>query len=276
MANKKPLVLYDGDIKQLQSGDTLEGGTGSSELYTNEIPVPTTLGGVTAGTTFTDVPVVDVLDMLLYPYQTPAFTSFGFTQTSPIEVGTILAAGTKTFTWATSNPTNVTVNSINIQDVTGGASLITGTANDGSEALPIAEATRSTEGAYTWRISATNTKAQTFTRDFSVNWQFKIYYGESTNGALDAAGILGLRVNTLKASSGVNGTYAFSTGGYKYFCYPSSFGTKVNFKDTSTNLDVAMNPVTTVSVTNALGVTATYNVHRTLNQLGGSINIAIS
>ena len=53
-------------------------------------------------------------------------------------------------------------------------------------------------------------------------------------------------------------------------------GTATTFKDSTTNLDVPMEAVYTVSVTNAYGITTNYNVHRTTNILGSTINIIIS
>lgn len=65
-------------------------------------------------------------------------------------------------------------------------------------------------------------------------------------------------------------------GDYKYFCYPTTLGTATTFKDSSTNLDVAMESPYLISVTNTYGTTLSYRVHRTTNILGSSINIIIS
>lgn len=73
-----------------------------------------------------------------------------------------------------------------------------------------------------------------------------------------------------------NGNYAMLGGGYKWICYPTAMGLKTTFKDISTNLDVAMSPVKTVSVTNGFGVTQNYYCHCTYNVLGSSINIGVS
>jgi hypothetical protein len=70
------VVLSDGTIRVVavatqgpQGIPGPEGGGGG--VYTNLTPVPVTLGGIEAGSTFDDTPITDVLDQLLYPYQEP-------------------------------------------------------------------------------------------------------------------------------------------------------------------------------------------------------------
>jgi hypothetical protein len=125
-----------------------------------------------------------------------------------------------------------------------------------------------------YTISATNTSGSSFSTTISRSWRPKIYYGTSATSPLVAADIIALVSSPL--ASAFAGTYSFAAGDYKYFCYPSSFGTATTFKDSSTLLDVPMETVYVVSITNAYGVTANYNVHRTTNILGSSISIIIS
>lgn len=249
--------------------------TGGSGTYTNANPVPTTIGGISSGTTFNSTSISSVLDKLLYPYQLPIFSSFTITGlTNPLEVGTSLSAN-PTFTWGVTNPTNISANTVKITDVTGGnAVLVTGSANDGIEIVTLSAITKSTATSHQFKIEATDTKSTVFNKTLTVNWQWKRYYGESTNTPLVEADIKGLRVNGL--SSGFAGTYSFNTGGYKYICYPSVLGTATSFKDASTNLTVPFQTVYTVSVTNGSGIATNYNVHRTTNIIGGAINIIVA
>lgn len=251
------------------------GGGGEAETYSNAAPTVSALGGIAAGSTFAGKTMQQMWDALLYPYQVPAFSSFSISgQSTTLEVGAGVTAGSKTFAWATSNSGNITVNSLAISDVTGAAALASGLANDGSEAISISEVVKTSATSHVWRITGTNTQAGSFTRDFTVSWRWRLYYGESTATTLDEAAIEALRVNALAA--GANAAYAFNAGGYKWLCYPTAFGLKTTFKDSATNLDVAMQPAETVSVTNAFGVTTNYYCHRTLNQLGGAITIQVS
>ncbi len=256
--------------------DKITGGGGSTQVLTNATPTPTTLGGIPAGTTFADVPVETVLQDLLYPYQTPAFTAFSISgQSTGLEVGQSVAGGSRTFVWSTSNSSNVQANSVTIQNITGGTTtLVSSTSNDGTEAVSITSVTKTVASSHVWRILASNTKTQQFTRDFTVTWQWRRYHGESVLTTLSEPEIEALRVSQL--SSSFAGTYAFQAGGYKWIAYPTSFGTATSFKDTATNLDVPFQPVVTIDLTNAHGATTQYNVHRTTNILGAAISILVA
>lgn len=247
------------------------GGTVTTEKYTNVTAVPTTIGGVTAGTTFSAKTMTEMWNMLLYPYQSPAFISFTSDMPTVLEIGDSIPAGTKTFSWATSNSANIKPNIISI---TYGSALGSTLANDGSEALNVAMQIETTISNHTFTISAQNTNNVTFTRNLTVSWRAPVWYGESALTTLTGTDVVALRAKNLVTSP--NGNYSVLAGGYKWICYPVSLGLKTVFKDTSTNFDVAMNPVETVSVTNSFGVTQNYYCHRTYNVLGGSITIGVS
>ena len=244
-------------------------------LYTNNSAVPSTIGGITAGTTFSNKTMKEMWDMLLYPYINPAFTAFGITGiTSTYEVGYTIPANSYTFTWAISNGINVAVNSIRIEDVTNATTLVTGIANSGSTIAAIPSISKASATSHQWRITGTNTNNTTFNRTYTVAWQWRVYYGESALSTLVEADIEALRVSALASSA--NGTYNMLAGGYKWICYPTAMGLKTTFKDTNTNFDVAMVAPITVNVTNQYGVTTSYYCHRTYNVLGGTISIGVS
>jgi hypothetical protein len=271
--NSSTLHYHDSDRDRanhtgLQNSDTV--------TYTNSTPMPTTFGGLASGSTFDATPIETVLNSLLYPYQVPTISAFTISgQTTTLEVGDSVTSGNKTFTWSTTNSSNITANSLVIRDVTNAVDLATGLANDGSEIINfVSPISKTSSTSHTWRLTATPTQGANITRDYSVNWRLRMFYGESTNTSLTESQIEALRVSQLNTTA--NGTYAMAAGGYKYFAYPTSWGLRTTFKDTSTNLDVAMEAATTVSVTNSFGVTTNYYVHRTTNQLGGSINVQVS
>jgi hypothetical protein len=244
--------------------------------YTNATPMPEDVGGWEAGSTFAGMALDDVLDGLLYPYQYPAFSAFAMAgQSSPVEVGASLLVD-PTFSWTTTNPSNVAPNTVDILDVTGSGTLASNIADDGSQAVTLAAITKTTATSHVFRVRADDTRSNTFTRDATYVWQWRTYYGESASASLNEAGVEGLRANALAA--GFAGTYAFVEDElkYKYLAYAAALGTATSFKDQSTNLDVPMEAVATVSVTNANGVTTNYNVHRTTNLIGGAINIVVS
>lgn len=242
-------------------------------FYTNLNPVPQTLGGIEAGTTFNNVLLTDVFDQLLYPYQLPSFSSFAVNISSPVEVGYTIPAGSKNFTWTTTNPSNITTNSVSIIDTTNSTTLASGLANDGNESISISSIYNSTDSSHIWSITALNTHSVTLSATYTVHWYWRIFYGEDANISLTNSEINALRASFLSNTASATYTFVTDIQKYKYIAYPSSFGTLTTFKDTATLLNVAMAPMTVVSVTNGYGITTNYNVHRTLNKLGGSINI---
>lgn len=251
-----------------------QNGGGGTETYTNFTPTAVSIGGIPAGSTFDNMTMQEMWDALLYPYQTPVFSSFTSSMSTPIEVGGTIPAGSVTFLWNTTNSSNIAANSIKIDDITAGNTLASGLANTGTTAISISAITNVMATSHQWKITATNTKGAFLSRTLNVYWQWKIYYGESALTDLTETDVEALRVGTLAAN--VSGNYSFNAGEYKWICYPTSFGLKTTFKDASTNFDVAMQPALTKSITNSQGVATNYYCHRTVNKLGGSITIAIS
>ena len=251
-------------------------GGGGSDIYNNALPTPADLGGIPMGTTFTDQTMSDMWTALLYSYTDPTFDSFDISgQATPLEVGDSTYED-PVFEWSITTPENVNASCIYIDDLTGSANII----SDGDITPPAygtySPITKTTATTNAFRITGTNTKSEPFTRDWTVTWQWRRYYGETATTPLNATAIKALRVSGL--TSGFAGTYAFVAGAnkYKYLSYPSALGTATTFKDASTNLDVPFQTVYTVSVTNAFGVTTNYNVHRSTNKIGGAINIVVS
>jgi hypothetical protein len=268
------------------------GATGPDFTYTNSTATDEAVGGVEAGTTFSNVSLQDLFDDLFYPFQTPAFTSFTVNESSPLEVGEEFASN-RQYSWAATNASNIEPNTLDIV-YSGSAS---GTiATDVSTTSPYS-ATHSaisltSPGTITFTVRADDTQGTQFSRTRNFIWYWRVYHGTSSSTTLNETGIEGLTSSSLRANE--NTTYSFAAGDYKYFSWPDSFGSptaSTGFKDTSTNLAVAMAESTDnaffsnvqngwyyglVSVTNAYSQTTNYRVYRTKNTLGGSINIQVS
>jgi len=242
--------------------------------YTNSMPMPSTVGGLETGSTFNNVTIPQMFTQLLYPYQYPSFSSFTISgQSSPIEVGDSIPAG-RTFTWATTNASNINNNSIEIDDVTNSITIASSLPNTGSFISSYNAVTKTSATTNVFRVRALNSKSQSFIQNYTVSWLFRKYYGESLSSTMSASSAVSLRVNSL--SNSFVGTYFFVGGGYKYFVWPTILGTASSFKDTSNNLAVPMQSVYTISITNSFSVSQNYYVYRTTNILGGSISIAVS
>ena len=268
------LVIYT-KKKSKNQISTSSGGSGGGDTYTNANPTPADLGGISAGSTFLSQTMQQMWDALLYPYQAPAFTSFYInTQQSTLEVGDTSLANPD-FRWSTSNSGNVQANSITLRNTTAGSDLATGLANDGNETITLAGITNNAPTTQTFTIRGTNTNSGSFSRNYSINWRWRLYYGESATTPLVEADVEGLRANLL--TNTFARTYSMQAGStYKYIAYPESFGTATSFTDAGTGFAVAMESPYLVSITNAFGQTINYRVHRTTNILNSAIDIIVS
>ena len=244
----------------------------SKQAFFEALTAGSTVGGITAGTNLEDKSLYEVFDILLNPYQPPAFTSFAITgQSQTLEIGDSIASGSKTFTWGTSNTANVQANSITISDNSG--TLLSGQANNGSASYSLgSNITNTTVGATrTFNISATNTKSSTFSSSFTVTWRANLYVGKNTGTTINEAAAEAL-TSTLGGIP--TGTKSFSAGaGYIYYVYPATFADINTMKDQATNLDVPYINLSDITINNSFSVSTTYKVFRTLNQLNGAITL---
>ena len=141
----------------------------------------------------------------------------------------------------------------------------------------------------TFTIEAVSTQAVQFSRNYNVSWNWRLYYGTGSATILTQAGIQSLVSSSLTSTK--NGTYAFAAGNYKYFAWADSLGspTAVNGFFASgfpvamagpaegyNNLDSNGWYYDAVNVTNSFLQPTVYRVYRTLNTLGGTINITVS
>jgi len=262
-------------VRVKATADGLEFHELTEFTYTNATAMPEQVGGYETGTTFTAQTLKQIFDGLLYPYQYPAFSSFIFSGWSTtLEVGDSTPSN-PTATWVTNNDENVNTNSIDIDDVTSATNIITGTADDGTQALTYGSITKNTPISNVFRITGTNSKSQDFTKDYTVNWYWRIYAGTSSNTSLTESQIEALTDYTSLANS-FERTYSLSANNYKYICYPTSMGLANSFIDADTGFAVAMESPVITSVTNSFGQTTNYYVYRSTNPLVAAVNIIVS
>jgi hypothetical protein len=272
-------------------------GAASFDLYTNPEPTPVPLGGISAGSTFVSQTMTQMWTALLYPYQYPAFTGFSITgYSSPIEVGyTIPTSGLYiNFNWNTSNSSDIETESISIINVTMSEVLATGLMNSGSN-FPIellAPIQNVVSASQEFEITGINTKSQSFSSTLIFNWEWMMFYGESSSPELTPSGIQGLGFSGL--STAYAGDYSMHASGYKYICQADAAGGQINsVKDQETGFNVPLadttadpeyshvdgggSPYAVVSgVTNGYGVIASYRVYRTYNVIGSTIVLVVA
>jgi len=290
-------------------GDTLQTilqklqGNISSSFSGNFSPATTstvTVGGLAAGQSLGTgalTSINEILTTMLAPYIAPTFTSFSMSgQSTSVECGATVS-GTKSFTFSFSNSANVTAGTLSVYDVTASTTLASSQSITSPVSVAVGSITNSAPATHSWNASAINnasTPVTFYSGNFTVSWYWRVYYGTNTSVTLAAS----TDVTSLSSSglaSGFSGTYSFAAGGYKYFCWPDTFGSPSatsGFKDTSNGLPMAMATSTdnaaysnvqngwyyaTLSVSNlAYSVSTTYRIYRTQNILGSAYNIQVS
>jgi len=251
------------------------GSQDNPDLYTNAEAVEVPIGGIKAGETFEEVPLVDMITRILYPYMGPQFTAFYIDgQATLLEVGDKIEAAEVDFNWAIAHPSNVEVDSINCNDITDSVAVLTGEANSGSVPVDLDEIEKLEATSHEWVIDATGIRGVVINRSFKVDWQWKLYYGESPLELLEDTDVQSLRVGQLAGNP--SGTYNMEAGDYKWICYASSLGELTTFVDADTNFEVSMEDVQVVELVNDFGIVENYNCHRTYNTMGSDIKIRAS
>jgi hypothetical protein len=254
-------------------------GLSADVYYTNSAATPTTIGGIPAGSTFSAQTMQQMWDALLYPYQYPAFTSFARTNVNSVyELGETLIGGVQTFTWATSNSSNVQPNTISIVENHSSTTLVSGSANDGTEALSASTYVRTTPGTtLLYTISAQNTQLSSFSSTISRNWRGRWYYGTDSNTSLTVGIITGGTLNTALTTGVVNSYITWTPSGaeYGYLVIPNYLAQPSDLRDSVAGCFGNNIPFTnqgTITFNNAYGVSQTYNIYRTVNAFNSPVN----
>jgi hypothetical protein len=215
----------------------------------------------------------EMWDMLLYPYMQPMFTTLSLTDVSTmVEVGYTIGE-VKNFTWTTTFSENIKPNSISIKDTTNNVILIENYANTGSWSISNSALIKTEATSHTYTIFALNSNETQLFKNLVINWCWRLYYGESTATILNETDIKNLRESQI--SNNAKGSFAYSTGGYKYFICPVAYNQPINFIDSETTFNVPFELPYIVSITNDLGITTDYNVYRSVNILNSSLTINI-
>jgi hypothetical protein len=284
--------------KQLDAGV----GSGMYSPAPSAETVSTLLGGAEPRTAqvWSTYTVSQVLDELLFQYQPPSMATTilagGASITTPRQVGHNLTSDpnvTITFGWTTNPPTiNAQSNSVTIADYLGspaisGGTPLNGQAITGNTNLTYANSSLTPAGAGTrsWTATGQNTNNQSYSSGKTITWAWLGYWGSSTAATPNASTITGLANKPLPA---VLGDFAFpesSPNTFKYWAFessikPSSFklgGFNFAMADLGDGFTESANGYNykEISITNAYGRTATYNVYRSKNNFAGAITVVV-
>lgn len=235
------------------------GGGGGSSTYAGVSPTTVTVGGLNSGSAIAGNTYDAIIQAIVAPYVNPNFSSFSISgQSTTVEVGTTLS-GSKTFTWG------ITLNSgavalINLYDNTAVSTLLSNTANDGTQAQTITTIQLNTNGAtQSWKgvLHDTNVIQDINSSNFIVTGRFYRFFGSSASSPTNSATVRALPSSTFHTGAT---TFTLATG------------------NTLTKFVVALPPGVTISTvidTDALNadITSQYFLTGTINVLdAGSTN----
>lgn len=240
----------------------LQGGGSGGGTYTGTSPTNTTVGGLASGTAIAGMSFSDIIQAMTVSYLSPAFTSFSISgQSTLLEVGDTIPAGSPTFLWGTSNPSNINANSIAVRDTTTSTLLASGLANDGTEAIAIAGVNFTTVTTHSWSIEATNTNTILFSTSFSVSSSYKEFYGDSASAPTNSATTRALPSSRF-VSAGT--TFSFFTGTTNKIFTIAMPATKtlVSVFDATAGFDITGSFVlNTFNVNDFAGTPVAYNIY---------------
>ena len=222
-------------------------------------------------------------DLLLYPYQYPAFTSFARTNIlSEYELGQSASTGNQTFTWAISNGSNIVDSipgSIEIREADPVTTIANSLANDGTELIALTNAmSQNTVGSKTlYNIYAENTLGGTISSSISRTWKVRWYYGKNANTSITSGQMTALSGTNLVTGVVNNYVTQPATGGaeYMYWCVPDILGQPTDIRDSVAGCFGTNIPYTTLSdipIINAYGVAVNYKIYRSVNPTSASFS----
>lgn len=269
----KTIDMEDGSIfifnKTLNKFVAIVMPSGDDVMFKDARPIPQDIGGYKKGDIINNVPLSEVVRTILFPYEYPRFGSFYLSGVPLLEIGDTL--NTVVFNWGFSNTTNVVDSSVTI--FRGSTPIMTHlNASPVSMDLGI---TNSLPKQEIFKITAVNTKGDTFYMTTGVNWSIPVYYGVSKNTSLTEEEIEAM--TSLLCTSISTYTFAMSGPGYKYIAIPTVLISKsLIFKDAITNYDVPMVETTEVGITHKSGILNNYTLFRSYYLLNGDVSIKIT
>lgn len=219
-------VRQDGNWEQIQVPSSQYDGNSPSTRGIENIPV---------GADLTQFSLTDLIENIYAPYIAPVFNSFTISgQNTLIEVGTAFS-GNKVFLWDISVDNNVAPNSIQINNITDGQILASNLENDGTELADIGVVPNSTPRTTLFRIFATNTNSNLFTRDFSVSSLYPYFYGKSNTTPIVNQSLIDGGTKVVANSTGTLTINFNASEEFIWFAIPESSTSKTKWFVTELN-----------------------------------------
>jgi hypothetical protein len=209
----------------------------ASTTYTNSTPTPQTIGGIPAGSTFSNKTMSEMWDALLYPYIAPS---------ASLSIGSLNGGSLREF--GRSNNVDLNWNATKGSKNVSAIIVCIGRPDQESIALTTINSTGNQSGTKsTTSTSNTNTTfymtvsdipngTSTVTAQATVSWSSAVYWGKTPTFALPSMSIVGSQPSwadgagvgsgkNLSSSRSANYSGINGAGQYLVFAWPSSYGT---------------------------------------------------
>ena len=257
------------DLTKVKIGDSYFNipSAGGSVVYNNSNPTPVAVGGVPAGTTFSNKTVQEVFDMLFYPEIPLGNLGVTSSQSSgSFEYGTSRTINTVTPTFAVGS---YPITSFKIGTSSGGSDIYDGTATSGTAITLSSPITWNGQSSYTLYCTLTDGHTtKTATLNFSPT--YSSYYKVASTTTTPTSSLT--RDNGVDSSSGTSISYA--AGDYIYMYSHSKSGSshkiQTNVFGQWADVSVGTTYIGSVNITNSAGVTVSYYAYRTTSPMAGA------
>jgi hypothetical protein len=269
-------------------------GAGEAETWVNPTPtLATNLEGIPQGTTFPiGTSSIQILENLLYPYQSVGFNTFSVgIGVGPYEVGQTAGNGTFLSSWTISGPTgNWIPNSLEISGDSGVGLLKSGLNFDSSPTAVAHGAYRFSERkVLTFTIQGQQNQGANPSRSQSLNWRFRYFFGKKneigyTGVDLENQGFSTTLTRTSPINWQITFPSTFPTPTKAYVAIPkndfpvSGAGSNGNirFIDVSTNfLWPFLQPRLEFVHSNIHGITSAYFLFESSNEFADALTVRV-
>jgi len=266
------------------TGATGPAGTGGAVWDRGGETFPDTLGGVVAGTSFSDgTTAIEILETLLFAYQVVSFSAFDIGLSSgPYEVGQTAGNTTVNSTWSTAGPNaNWVAGSLSISANQSVGTLVSGLNYDSSpQSISHGAYNFNVEKTLTFTIEGQQASGSNPTKTDTMNWRYRYFSGRTATGfvgpGLTAQGF----TDTLSRTSPNNWTFTFpaiSPGNKGYFIIPQNeYSGSVTMTNTANGLGFPFGLTASFTHTNEYGLDVDYDVWESENDFAGAVTMRVN
>jgi hypothetical protein len=263
---------------------TVDGGSAQSAWSNTATTTANDIAGIPAGTTLTNSTALQILEAILYAYQSVSITNFSIANiNSNYEIGEIVGNGNRQVTLVASNTANIVANGVTISYSTsyggGSGNLLAGVQYSSfprTAAIPSLSSSV-VNSSVTFTATIDQTTGADATSSDTTRWWSRLYYGKS--GSQNTNSFTGNNLafggNVLITSTSMpDTTLNFTDGaGYAYIFVHNNY--TLDYFAIGATVQNSFTLISTSSITNSYGATASYKVYRSNSPLNGSFNLTV-